>query len=380
MRFKGYKIRIYPTKEQEEMIWRHIGACRFIWNYMLNLQIQKHQNNEKHMSTFDMCRQITILKKDEEYKWLYDISNKSLQRECALLETAYQNFFKKNYRFPKFKSKKRSKNIYPVNGERFYFTDNGVQIQKLGRVRYKSDFLFPVGREHKYQNVYITFVNGKFILSFSVECETKALKNKKGYMGIDLGIKELAVVSFDQNKIVFHNINKTRKMKSIEKQIKYYNKRISKKYKKQKELTGQFKTTKNIEKQIYKLRQKHEKATNIRINYIHQVTHNLVSLKPERIVMEDLNVQDMMKNKHLSKALAEQNLFRFKKFMSYKCAVAEIELVFANRFFPSSKTCSNCGAINTRLKLSDRIFKCEKCGFQIDRDYNAAINLMKYKV
>ena len=197
-------------------------------------------------------------------------------------------------------------------------------------------------------------------------------------MGIDLGIKELAVVAFGNEKYVYHNINKTKKVREIKKRIKHIQKSISRKYKESKKKNGKYITTSNIEKEKKKLRRLHRKVANIRNNYIHQTTHSLVSLMPCRVVMEDLNVLGMMKNRHLSKAIQEQCFYEFIRQMEYKCSWNGIEFEQAYRFYPSSKTCSNCGAIKEDLKLSDRTYVCSECGFMIDRDFNAAINLMKY--
>ena len=175
---KSFKIRIYPTKAQEELIWKHIGSCRYIWNWMLAKQEELYAAGEKHLSDFDMIRLITPLKNDGEHEWLYEVSNASLQTVCRELQQAYKCFFKKISGFPKFKSRKRSKLSYPVCANRFYFVDNKmVQIQKLGKVRYKTDFSLPLGNEHKFSNPRIMNRNGKWILSFGMECENQDRKS-----------------------------------------------------------------------------------------------------------------------------------------------------------------------------------------------------------
>ena len=375
---KGYKIRIYPTKEQEALIWKHIGSCRFVWNYMLDLQIRRYKNGEKHLSCFDMIKLLTPLKREEEYVWLKEVSNTSLQRTCSTLASDYDGFFRKRSGFPKFKSRKRSKPSFPICCEKFYFDGNTVQVQKLGRVKYKSDFQFPQGTGRKFNDARISFINGKYMLSFGMECENQALQLTDQKVGIDLGIKELAVVACGDEKIVFHNINKSKKVRELKRKLRHTQRTISRKYEASKKRTGTYEKTRNIEREEAKARRLHARLTNIRHNYLHQTTAKLISMLPKRVTMEDLNVRGMMKNKHLSKAVAEQCFYKFICQVRYKCEWNGIEFVQVPRFYPSSKTCSCCGAIKRDLKLSDRTYVCPECGFTIDRDYNAAINLMRY--
>lgn len=375
---KGFKIRIYPTKEQEKLIWKHIGACRFIWNYMLDLQIERHKNGEKHLSGFDMMNLLSPLKREEEYAWLNDVSNTSLKDTCAMLATDYNGFFKKRSGFPKFKSRKRSKPSFPVRCDRFYFDGGMAQIQKLGRVKYKSDFEFPQGREHKFSNVRISFINGKYMLSFGMECENQAPKLTDNVMGIDLGIKDLAVAACGDKQLVFHNINRSKQVRELKHKLKHTQRTISRKYKASKARTGGYEKTRNIEREENKLRKLYAQLTNIRHNYLHQTTAALIAMLPCMIVMEDLNVTGMMKNRNLSKAIAEQCFYEFIRQVRYKCEWNGIRFVQADRFYPSSKTCSCCGAIKCGLKLSERTYVCPDCGFTIDRDLNAAINLSRY--
>ena len=376
---KSFKIRIYPTKAQEELIWKHIGSCRYIWNWMLAKQEELYAAGEKHLSDFDMIRLITPLKNDGEHEWLYEVSNASLQTVCRELQQAYKCFFKKISGFPKFKSRKRSKLSYPVCANRFYFVDNKmVQIQKLGKVRYKTDFSLPLGNEHKFSKPRIANCNGKWLLSFGMECENQTPKLTDMSMGIDLGIKDLAIAECN-GQIVFHNINKSKKMKELRKKQKHLQRSIARKYEANKQGKKYIKT-KNIERLENKLRKLYCHISNIRQNYIHQCTHALVSLLPSRVVMEDLNITGMMKNRHLARAIQEQCLYEFIRQMRYKCECNGIEFIQADRFYPSSKTCSCCGNIKRDLKLSDRTYKCDICGLTIDRDYNAAINLSKYTI
>lgn len=374
---KSFKIRIYPTKAQEALIWKHIGSCRYIWNWMLAKQEELYAAGEKHLSSFDMIKLLTPLKNDGEHGWLYDVSNASLQTVCRDLQKAYDKFFKKISRHPKFKSRKRSKVSYPVR-QTIWFSGKLVKIEKLGKVKFKTDFTFPEGQGNKFWNPRITNRNGKWLLSFGMECENQAPKLTDMSMGIDLGIKDLAIAECN-GQIVFHNINKSKKMKELCKKQKHLQRSISRKYEANKQGKKYIKT-KNIERLENKLRKLYCHISNIRQNYIHQCTHALVSLLPSRVVMEDLNITGMMKNRHLARAIQEQCLYEFIRQMRYKCEWNGIEFIQAERFYPSSKTCSCCGNIKRDLKLSDRIYKCDICGLKIDRDYNAAINLSKYAI
>lgn len=375
---KSYKIRLYPTQSQAEQMWNHIHACRFVWNYMLALQRQRHSDGEKHLSAYDMINCLKPLKNDREHGWLYEVSNTSCQIICQDLHKAYDKFFKKTGGFPKFKSRRKAKANYPVCANRLSFNDGCVQIQKVGKVKYKSDFDFPQGHGCKFSNPRISYINGKWILSFGIECESQAPTLTDKSIGIDLGIKDLAVAAYGDEQLVFPNINKSKRVRTIKRRILLTQRAISRKYEANRQ-GNRYTKMNNIKRLEDKLRKLHARLANIRSNYIHQTTHGLVSLLPKRVVMEDLNVSGMMKNRHLSKAIAEQGFYEFIRQMRYKCEWNGIEFVQADRFYPSSKTCSCCGSIKHDLKLSDRTYVCGECGLTIDRDFNAAINLSRYE-
>lgn len=376
---KSYKIRLYPTKEQEQLMWKHVGSCRFIWNWMLAKQEELYKQGEKHLPAFDMINLISPMKKQEKYRWLREVSSKSIETICRDLDKAYKTFFKKTSGFPKFKNRKKSKPNFPVRTEALYFKDDKVlNIEKIGKIKYRTDFTFEYGKGTcKFTNARISYINGKWMLSFGMECENQVRELNDISMGIDLGVKDLAIVEYNGKPLVFHNINKSSQMRNIGKRMKHLQRSISRKYEANR--TGKkYNKTKNIEKQEERLRKLYARQSNKRRNYIHQATHKLVSLLPKRIVMEDLNVVGMMKNRHLSKAVQEQCFYEFIRQMEYKCAWNGIEFIKADRFYPSSKTCSGCGCIKKDLKLSDRTYRCDDCGLVIDRDYNAAINLSRY--
>ena len=383
---KSYKIRIYPTKEQEELIWKHIGCCRFIYNQMLAKEIESYNQGEKYSGQFGMINKLPELK--EDFPWLKEASSASLQLELGDLHNAYQNFFrrakkKQNPGFPKFKSKKRSKAKYPVNMQRMHFEENHVQIQKLGKVKYKTDYDLPLGKGNKFVNPRIEYVKAtnKFMLSFGLEIENQNPELNDYSVGIDLGVKELAVISYDGNSKIYSNINKSKKVRDLEKRQKSLQRSISRKYEQNKQ-GKKFIKTKNIEREEKELLRVYSKLTNIRTNYIHQITSEIIKLHPKRVAMEDLNVSGLMKNKHLSKSIQQQKFGLFIQCMKYKCEFNGIEFIQADRFYPSSKTCSCCGAYHKDIVNSLRVRKwtCPDCGTIHDRDLNAAINLENYLV
>ena len=376
--YKGYTIRIYPTKNQEELLRKHIGCCRFIWNHMIEVQKTRYQNDEKYLNHFGMIKLIPSIKK--EFLWLNEVSMSSLQRVCDDVNTAYSRFFKKISNYPKFKSKKKSKLSYPVCCDRFYFKNGKVQIQKLGKVKYKVDYKnLDFEQITKFSNVRISNENDKWILTFSVEYENQVFTEKYGSLGIDLGVGRLAVVSHNGKKLEYKNINKSKRIKQLKRKLKHVQKVISRKYEVGNKLNEKkFQKTNQILKYEKLLKRIYSKISNIRKDQRHKITRELINLNPAVVIMEDLNVSGMMKNKHLAKAISEMGFYDFIRIMKYKCEESGIKFFQVDRFFPSSKTCSHCGCIHKNLKLSDRIFECPECGFIADRDFNAAMNLERY--
>ncbi len=377
--YKGYTIRIYPTKDQEELLKKHIGCCRFIWNQMIEVQKTRYQNDEKYLNHFGMIKLIPLIKK--EYEWLNEVSNHSLQLICKDVNIAYQRFFKKISNYPRFKSKKKSKLSYPVRCDRFYFKNGYVKVEKLGKVKYKADYPnLNLEEISKFSNVRISNENDKWILTFSIEYENQVqTTEKKGNLGIDLGVGRLAVVSHNGKKLTYSNINKSKRVRKLTSKLKHVQKVISRKYEvgnklneKKYQKTNQILKYEKLAKRIYR------KISNIRKDQRHKITRELVNLNPAVVIMEDLNVKGMMKNKHLAKAISEIGFYDFIRTMKYKCEESNIKFFQVDRFFPSSKTCSHCGCIHKNLKLSDRTFECPECGFITDRDFNAAVNLERY--
>ena len=386
---KGYKVRIYPTKEQEENFNKHIGACRYVWNYFLELENENYKNGGKFIDHYDLNRKLTELKKEEGHEWLNEVSCDSLQRICGDLAKAFKRFFKKDSKYPKFKSKKRSKPNYPVRNSTTYFKTNEIcMISGIGKVKYKTDFKLPLDRDTKIWNPRVSYDHGKWYISFGlsetnlVDVDYNEYENQvfndlpdKSLVGIDLGIKTLATVAYNDKCITYPNINKSEKMRKLEKDIKHLERNVSRKYR----TNGNFEKSNRIKKEEAKVAKKRRKEADIRMNHIHQITSEIIKMRPQQVVMEDLRVRNMMRNRHLSKSIQDSSFFTFIDTMRYKCSMNGIRFKQVPSNYPSSKTCSNCGYIKKDLKLKDRTYVCPECGLEIDRDYNAAINLMNYK-
>lgn len=292
------------------------------------------------------------------------------------LDVAFKKFFKKNGGYPKFKTKRKSRLSFYVRYNTLKFKDRMCSIEKVGKVKYKTNYNIPT--DYKYTNPYCSFDGKYWYLTFGYEHnENQVVLNKNLSIGIDLGVKHLAITNVHDKP--FKNINKTRKVKQLNKRLKRLQRRVSRKYEANKQ-GSKFMKTNNIIKLERKIKLIHRKLTNIRNNHTHQTTNSIVKMNPYRVVMEDLNISGMMKNTYLSKAIQEQTFYEFIRQMKYKCKFSGIEFVQVDMFYPSSKTCSCCGNIKQDLKLKDRIFVCNECGFEINRDKNASINLANYKL
>lgn len=372
---KSIKIRLIPTKEQGLLMFKSIGCSRFTYNWALNKCEELYKQGLKY-SMANVRKEFTQLKKQEEFEWLNEVSNTTLVESMRNLDGAFKLFFKKKQQYPKFKSKRKSKQSFYVRYDRLYFVNNICNIEKIGKVKFKTNYNIP--RECPYSNPYCSFDGKYWYLSFAFEHnENQVELNKDLSIGIDLGIKDLASVNCFNKPI--KNINKSKRVRVLKKKLKRLQRQVSRKYEANKEV-NKFVKTNNIiklEKQINLL---HRKLSNIRNNHIHQTTNKIIKLKPYRVVMEDLNITGMMKNRHLSKSIQEQSFYEFIRQMKYKCEFNCIEFVQVDRFFPSSKKCSCCGEIKKDLKLKDRTYECNYCGLVIDRDRNASFNLAEYKL
>ena len=364
------KIRLYPTKEQEELLWKSVGTARYIYNWTLTRQEENYRNGGKFISE-DKFRDELKQLRDNELQWLKEVSNNVARQAITDACDAYKRFFRGLSKKPKFKSRKRSKPSFYNDTSKLKVKDKIVLIEKIGWIKIKEQI--PIGVT--YHNVRISYDNKYWYLSVGIEREPLKEELTDVSLGIDLGIKELAVCSDGK---VYKNINKTHRVKKIEKRLKRLQRKVSRKYEKNKQ-GKKYNKTKNIIRLETKIKRIHRKLSNIRNNHLHQTTTSIVKTKPYRVVIEDLNVKGMMKNKNLSDAIRKQGFYEFRRQLEYKCKVRGIELIVADRFYPSSKTCSQCGKIKHDLRLKDRVYRCE-CGYEIDRDLNAAINLSRYKL
>ena len=373
---KARKIRLKPTKEQQQIMWKSVGTARFTYNWTLNKQEENYKTGGKFISNNDLRKEITLLKKTDKYKWLNDVSNNVAKQSVKDACNAYKRFFDGLADKPRFKSRRKAKPSFYNDTSKLKVKYMKVLIEKVGWIITSEQ----VPMDCKYTNPRVSFDGKYWYVSVGIEIENKAIKLTDESIGIDIGIKDLAICS---DGITFKNINKTSKVRKLKKKLKRLQKQVSKKYENNKRKVGenryQFEKTENIKKLEKQIKLVYRKLNGIRNNHLHQATSAIVKTKPSRIVMETLNIKGMMKNKYLSKAIAEQCLYEFKRQMKYKCESYGIEFIEADRFFPSSKLCSCCGSIKKDLKLSDRIYRC-KCGNVIDRDFQASINLSRYKL
>lgn len=376
---KAYKIEIKPTEEQIKKINKTIGVCRFIYNFYIAHNQETYKNSGKFVSGMSFSKWLNndFIPNNRNYLWIKDVSSKAVKQSIMNGEKAFKQFFKKETGFPKFKKKNRSNvGVYlPKNNKTDFIVErHRVKIPTLGFVRLKEFGYIPLNSNIKSGT--ITKKCDRYYISILVDKEFK--KNNKQYsfgIGVDLGIKEFATVSDER---IFKNINKTYKVKKLKKSLKKEQRKLSRKYEslkiRNKEEGGNV-TRQNIQKQVLKVQKLHNRINNIRTDYINKTINELVKTKPEFINIEDLNISGMMKNRHLSKTIAEQKLYEFRNKLINKCHQNEIEVRLSNRFYASSKTCSQCGSIKKDLKLADRTYICPECGAVIDRDLNAAINL-----
>lgn len=383
---KAYKVEINPTQIQKQKINQSIGICRWLYNQYLwnNKQLyEQFKNNEidkkeSFMSANDFDKYINNeVKVQEEYNWINSCGSKARKKAIQNAETSYKRFFKGQSRFPKFKKKNKS-NVglyFPKNNKTDWKIErHRVNIPTLKWVKLKEYGYIPLNK--KVVSGTVTQKSGKYYVSVLVEIEnTVNVNNDNDGIGIDLGLKEFAICS---NGDRYKNINKTKEVKRLEKKLLREQRKLSRKYESLKirnKIEKGEATRQNIQKQIVMVQKLHQRLFNIRNNYINYVISELLKQKPSYITLEDLNVKGMMKNRHLAKAVSKQNFYSFRNKLEYKCKWNGIELRIVDRFYPSSKTCHECGSINKGLKLSDREWVCEECGVIHDRDLNASLNL-----
>ena len=373
---KSFKTEINPTEEQKVKIRKTIGTCRYIYNFYLAHNKELHDNGEKFMSgkSFSVWLNNEYLPQNPDKLWIKEVSSKSVKHSIENGCVAFTRFFKHQSAFPNFKKKGKSE-------VKMYFVKNNpkdcrcerhrINIPSLGWVRMKEKGYFPTTKDgYVIKSGHVSIKADRYYVSVLIEIpNNKIANNSNEGIGIDLGIKDFAIVS---NGKTSKNINKSAKLKKLEKQLIREQRSLSRKYENIKK--GESTQRANIQKQKRVVQKLHHKIDNIRTDYINKTIAEIVKTKPSYITIEDLNVSGMMKNRHLSKAVASQKFYEFRTKLQAKCKESGIELRVVNRWYPSSKTCHCCGTIKKDLKLSDRIFQCD-CGYIEDRDFNAALNL-----
>ncbi len=379
---KTIRVMLLPNNKQKTKLFQYANTARFAYNWALAKEQENYKNGRKFISDGDLRKEFTQLKKTEEYGWLNNVSNNVTKQAMKDACDAYKRFFKGLAKFPKFKSRKHATPSFYQDNVKIQFTDTHVKAegfadskkknkQKLNWIKLAEHGRIPTSC--KYMNPRIKYDGLNWYITVGIACEDyTALPSNEG-IGIDLGIKDLAICS-DEHK--YQNVNKAQRTKKLEKRKRRLQRSISRKYEKNKKGESCCKT-RNIIKSEKELLKLNHRLTNIRQNHLHQITSSIVKREPSFICIEDLNVSGMVKNKHLSRAVQQQGFYEFRRQIEYKSAWNNISVIIADRFFPSSKLCSCCGATKKDLKLSGRIYRCA-CGNVIDRDYQAAVNLKRY--
>ena len=380
---RAYKIEINPTDEQMFKIQQTIGVSRFVYNFYIARNKEIYEKEGKFVSGMEFSKWLNneYIPNNQEMNWIKEVSSKATKQAIMNGDKAFKDFFKKAKGFPRFKKKKNQdvKAYFPKNNKTDWTIErHRVKIPTLGWVRLKEFGYIPINSIVKSGTV--SQKADRYYVSILVEEDYKEVsKSINEGVGIDLGIKDFAICS-DGNK--FKNINKTYNVKKLEKKLKREQRRLSRKYESLKIRNKNIKegraTRQNIQKQVVKVQRLHQRLANIRTDYINKTVFSIIKQKPSYITIEDLAVSNLMKNKHLSKAIASQKFFELKTKLMSKCKQNNIELRIVDRFYSSSKTCSQCGKVKKDLKLSNRIYKCN-CGLTIDRDLNASINLKNAK-
>ena len=385
-RHKAYKVELKPTSEQMQIIERTMGVCRYVYNLFIGTNRDSYRNSSKgYMAGYDFSKWLNneYRKVNPDKSWIWEVSSKAVKKSIMNADTAYRNFLKGRGGFPNFKRRNgRPVSMYlPRNNPKDIMIErHKVKIPTLGLVRFKEYGYVP--RQAKAISVTITKRAGRYFASFLFEVSTvnSVSTMQSESIGIDLGIKTFATVSYGRNYPNVNNCNRTRKLiKRLKREQRKFSRKIQK-LKQRKEETASKKCKRsNLDKQRLKVQRAYMRLSNKRHDYINKTVHEIVSTRPEYIAIEDLNVLGMLKNRHLSRAIAECEFYYFRALLERKCCEYGIQLRIADRFYASSKTCSRCGNVKRDLKLSDRVYECTECGLVIDRDYNAALNLRSCK-
>ena len=373
---KSFKTEINPTEEQMIKINKTIGVCRFIYNFYIAHNKELYEHGEKFMTgrAFSIWLNNEYLTNNPDKMWIKEVSTKSVKKSMEDAYVAFNRFFKHKSKFPRFKKKNKSDvKMYFVKNNKYDCLSerHRIKVPTLGWVRLKEKGYIPTSKDgFIVRSGTISYKAGRYHISVLVDIQKQdnEVGNSFG-IGIDLGLKNLAICS---DGSTYCNINKTYNIRKVEKSLKREQRKLSRKVISIKKGES---TRKNFVKQILKVQKLYQRLTNIRTDYLNKTIHSIVKTKHTFIVIEDLNISGMMKNRHISKAVAQQKFFEFRTKLISKCKENNIELRIVDRFYPSSKTCHNCGHIKKDLKLSDRVYKCSECGYVEDRDINASLNL-----
>lgn len=378
---KAFRVEIHPTSTQKQKIHQTIGTCRYVYNLYLHHVKQQYEINGSFLSGYDFSKWLNNVHTKETDSWVKEVSSKAVKQAIMNGEKAYKNFFKGLSKYPRFKKKKQQDVTcyFPKNNQTDWTIErHRVKIPTLGWMRLKEFGYIPLNAVVKSGT--ISFKAGKYYVS--VLCEVEAVNKplhtftKQG-VGIDLGLKDFAICSNDMR---FENINRSQTVQKLERKLRREQRSLSRKYENLKKRGEQAVTKRaNINKNIQRVQQIHARLANIRQEYVRQVATTIVKTKPSFVTVENLNIRGMMKNRHLSKAIASQNFYYFLMFLQQICEAFGIELRQVDRFFASSKICSSCGVKKVALSLSERTYHCDACGNTMDRDLNAAINLEQAK-
>ena len=375
---KSFKTEINPTSEQKHKIMKTIGTCRYVYNFYLAHNKELHENGEKFMSgkSFSVWLNNEYIPNNPDKAWIKEAYSKAVKKSIEDGCAAFIRFFKHQSDFPNFKKKDKS-------DVKMYFVKNNskdcrcerhrINIPSLGWIRIKEKGYIPTAKDgYVIRSGSVSIKAGRYYVSVLAEIpDNKNADNSNKGIGIDLGLKEFAVVS---NGKTYKNINKSAKIKKLEKRLKREQRRLSHKHENLKK--GETTQKRNIQKQRLKVQKLHHRIDNIRTDYINKTIAEIVKTKPSYITIEDLNVKGMVRNHNLAEALSEMNFGEFRRMLEYKCQWYNRTLVFVGRFYPSSKTCHACGYVNSDLSLSDRQWVCPQCGQTIARDYNASLNIL----
>ena len=379
----SFKTEIAPTGEQKTKINKTIGTCRYVYNFYIAHNKEVYKQEKTFVSGYDFAKWLNndYIPGNPQFSWIKEVSSKSVKQSIIDADRAFRNFFNNKAGFPNWKKK-------DVSDVKMYFvkTDSRtiikcerhrIKIPTIGWVKLKEKGYIPTSKYgYIIKSGTVSKKAGRYYVSVVIEMpeQEKPMLSDFG-IGIDLGIKDFAVCSDGK---VYKNINKSSCIKKLEKKLKRELRRLSRKYEALKKTKNNMEgeaTRQNIQKQKLKVQKLYHKLNCIRTDYINKVVSVLVKTKPRWITLEDLNISGMMKNRHLSKAVAQQKFFEFKTKLMIKCKEYGIELRIVDRFYPSSKLCHECGNIKQELKLSDRVYICSECGYTLDRDFNASLNL-----